>query len=92
MAANRATINWHLHNMIPAPAASTTVQVIYKTEDGILLCYGTSAHTVLDAEAANTYAPGCIYIRVLAAGSSVAYLNAGTADAVANFSAIDMTA
>lgn len=88
---SRANINWTLHNMIPAPAAKAAVQVIFKTEDGILLCYGTAAHTVLEAEAANTYAPGCIYIRVVAAGSSVAYLNIGAADAVAEFYSVDST-
>jgi len=73
------------HNMVPAPAPSTTVQVIFKTEKGILLCYGTSAYTVLEAEAADTYAPGCIYIRCIAAGDSVLYVNQGAEGAVANF-------
>lgn len=80
-----------LHNMVSAPAPSTTVQVIYKTEKGIMLCYGTAAHTVLEAEAANTYAPGCIYIRALAAGTSVMYFNIGAADAVAEFYSVDTT-
>lgn len=73
-----------LHNMVPGPDATTVVQVTYKGEDGILGCYGTSADTVLEAEAADTYAPGCIYIRVNGA-SSIAYINKGAAGAVAAF-------
>ena len=43
--------------MIAAPAGVTIPTVIYKTEDGILFCYGTSQPTT-----ASTYAPGCILI------------------------------
>lgn len=71
--------------MIAGPAASSVVQVIWRTEDGIMLCYGTSANTVLQAEPADTYAPGCIYIKVVAAGTSILYLNTGAAGAVATF-------
>ena len=92
MSANRANVYWHLHNMIPAPAADSIVRVIFKTEDGILLCYGTSAISVLEAETANTYAPGCVYIRVLAAGSSKVYVNVAAADVVADFESVDTTA
>jgi len=74
--------------MVPAPAPSTTVQVKFKTEKGIMDCYGTSAISVLQAEDADTYAPGCIYVRALAAGTSVAYINVGAAGAVADFEAI----
>lgn len=77
-----------LHNMTPGPAASATVHVIYKTENGIMLCYGTAADTVLEAEAANTYAPGCIYIKVVAAGTSLIYYNVGAVNAVASFTAM----
>lgn len=71
--------------MVAGPAASTKVQVIWRIEDGIMLCYGTSANTVLQAEAADTYAPGCLYIKVVAAGTSILYLNTGAAGAVAIF-------
>jgi len=64
--------------MVPGPAASATIRTIFETEDGILICYGTSAHTVLEAQA-NVYAPGCIYIKSLTAGSSIIYVNEGTA-------------
>lgn len=74
-----------LHNMTPGPAAKTVITVIYRAENGIMLCYGTAADTVLEAEDANTYAPGCIYIKVVAAGASIMYYNTGAADAVATF-------
>lgn len=44
-------------NMIPGPAGVTVPNIIHKTEDGILLCYGTSQPAT-----ASTYAPGCILI------------------------------
>ncbi len=91
MGRNRAQLAFDHHNMVPAPAASTIVQVIFRTEDGIMLCYGTSAHTVLEAEDADTYAPGCIYIRVVAAGPSVMYINVGAAGSVANFDTATVT-
>lgn len=71
--------------MIAGPAASSAIQVIWRTEDGIMLCYGTSAKTVLQAEPADTYAPGCLYIKVVAAGTSILFLNTGAAGAVAIF-------
>ena len=88
MSRTRYTLAFDQHNMVPGPAASAVVQVRYRTEEGILSCYGLSAISVLQAEAANTYAPGCIYTRSLAAGTSVAYINVGASDAVADFEAI----
>lgn len=85
MGRDRFTKAFDHHNMTPGPAASTTVQVIWRTEDGIMLCYGTSADTVLEAEAADTYAPGCLYIKVVSGGTSILYLNTGAAGAVATF-------
>jgi len=84
MSRSRFTAAFDMHNMVPGPAASSVVQVIYRSEDGIMLCYGTAADTVLEAEAADTYAPGCLYIRVVS-GASVIYLNTGAAGAVAIF-------
>jgi hypothetical protein len=66
-----------LENMIPFPAASAVVIPIIETEDGVLLCFGTVAYTVLEADT-DTFAPGCIYIKSLTAGSSIAYFNIGT--------------
>ena len=84
MGANRANLWYHHENMIAAPAATTTTKVIWKTEDGILICSGTSAISVLQAEVANTYAPGCIYILISGTSSKI-YINEGAADAVADF-------
>ena len=82
MAANRANIAWYLDNMIAAPAAEATVHTIFRTEDGVMLCYGTPGDTDLEAPAspgnANVYAPGCIYIRALTGGGSICYFNDGT--------------
>jgi len=72
-------------DMIPAPAADANVRVIFKTSDGILFCYGTAAYTVLEAEDAGTYAPGCIYIKAVNAGDSLLYVNQGLQNAIANF-------
>ena len=66
-----------LENMIAFQAASAEIVPIIATEDGVLLCYGTAAHTVLEADT-DTYAPGCIYIKSLTAGSSIMYFNEGT--------------
>ncbi len=73
-----AHISQELHDMIAAPAPSTVIQVIYRTELGIMMCYGTAANTVLEAQA-NVYAPGCTYVQSLAAGTSIKYENVGTA-------------
>ena len=76
-------------NMIPAPLAVAAVRSIYETEDGVLFCYGTAAYTVLEADT-DTYAPGCIYIKSLAAGSSILYNNIGT-KAAPNFDVMTIT-
>ena len=73
-----AHIHQELANMVPAPAPAAAVHTIYKTELGIMMCYGTAAHTTLEGQA-NVYAPGCTYWRSLAAGTSVKYENVGTA-------------
>ena len=71
------SIAYELENMIPFPAASAVIVPIITTEDGVLLCYGTAANTVLEADT-STYAPGCIYIKSLVAGTSIIYFNVGT--------------
>lgn len=63
--------------MIPSPLSSSAIVNIWESEDGVMLCYGTAAYTVLEAED-DTYAPGCIYIKSLAAGTSILYFNEGT--------------
>jgi hypothetical protein len=87
--ASEGTHAFQVHNMVAAPKAVVGhVQIMFKSEDGIMLCYGTAADTVLEAEAANTYAPGCMYIKVVAGGTSIVYVNTGAADAVATFTSI----
>jgi len=76
MPANRANIAWYLDNMISAPAGVATVKTIFKSEDGILLCYGTtdiSDNTV-------GYASGCVFIKVgqTAGADKGIYVNEGT--------------
>ncbi len=91
MSRTRYTLAFDHHNMVPSPLPSTTVQVIWRTEAGIMYCYGTSAHTDLEAEAADTYAPGCIYVKALAAGTSVMYINVGATGSVADFDTATVT-
>ena len=62
-----------LNDMVPAPAASATVQVIFKNEDGILLAYG---NTVPDAVAG--YAIGCIFMHTDGGNATALYVNEGT--------------
>ena len=77
MSANRSNIHWHLDNMIGGPAASSTIKTIFKTEDGILLAYGTSATNVAPLTTAALWSPGCLYIKIVDS-ASVLYLNTGT--------------
>jgi hypothetical protein len=73
------TIFNRIHNMIAAPAANADfVQVMFRSEDGIMSCYSTLATNDAILTAANTYAPGCSYTKVVAGGSSILYLNTGT--------------
>jgi hypothetical protein len=65
--------------MIGAPAANLEfVQVKFRSEDGIMDCYGKFAVNVAPLTDSDTYAPGCIYVKVVTAGSSVMYMNTGT--------------
>ena len=80
-------IAFELENMVPGKAGVAAPTTIFASEDGILNCYGTSAITVLEAEAADTYAPGCIY-QLVSGASSKLYVNIGAAGAVANFARI----
>ncbi len=68
---------WEHENMIAAPAAGATPSVMWKTEDGIMYCAGTTAVNAAPLTTAALYAPGCTYILV-ASGASKAYLNTGT--------------
>ena len=74
MSRTRYTMAFDAHNMVPGPAASATVRVLWRTEDGVTDCYGTGAAPTT----ANTYAEGCIYRKFVAAGVSIIYYNYGT--------------
>ena len=82
MSANRANIHWHLNNMIAAPAGLAVVKVIYKSEDGILLCYGK---TVPGAVAG--YAQGCVFQHIDGSAGDTIYINEGD-DTTADFNAV----
>lgn len=60
------------NNMIAAPAGKATVQVVWKTIDGITDCYGTTVPTDTTAG----YAPGCRFTDVT---NGAAYINEGSA-------------
>jgi hypothetical protein len=74
MSRNRYKIAFDLHNMVPGPAGTSYVRTIYKSEDGILQCYGSGAAPTT----ANLYAEGCIYHKVNATGNDTLYVNNGT--------------
>jgi hypothetical protein len=60
--------------MIAAPAGVATPKIIYKSQDGILLCYGITAPS-----SAEGYAPGCIFIDVNGSSTTtVLAVNVGT--------------
>lgn len=80
MGANRNNIDYHLHNMTGGPAAVATPQVIYRSEDGILDCYGTT----VPSDAVTGYAKGCFFRDVT---NGKLYCNIGTS-ASANFNEV----
>lgn len=78
----RGNIAMELAQMIPAPNASVStavVQVMFRTNDGILMCYGSGSATILE-DATIKVAPGCLYIKVEnnSTTTSVWYKNSGT--------------
>ncbi len=73
MSRTRYTVPFDLHNMVPGPAGVAAVQVIYKSEDGVLECYGTTVPST-----ASTFAEGCLFHKVNATSADVIYTNIGT--------------
>lgn len=70
------TMAHELHNMVAAPAGVATIQVIYRSEDGILLCYGITKPT--DDTAG--YAKGCLFLHTDGDEGDMFYINEGDAD------------
>lgn len=77
------TIAHDLHNMVPADAGTATVKVIYKSEDGIMLAYGTTK----PSDSSTGYAEGCVFIVVNGSGGAVLYVNEGN-DTVSDFNLV----
>ncbi len=73
MGARRANMGYHLNDMIAAKAGIVTPFVIFKSEDGVLECYGTTVPTTT-----NTYAEGCLFHKVNASANDTFYVNNGT--------------
>lgn len=86
MPRTRAQVAFDLHNMVPGPAGVAVPQTIYKSEDGILLAYGTTK----PADNAVGYAPGCLFIHVTGTTTSKLYCNIGTA-ALADFNLVTVS-
>lgn len=63
-----------LHNMVGGPAGTTTVQVIYRSADGILMCYGTD----VPSDASDGYSPGCLFLHTDGTDATAVYVNEGT--------------
>jgi hypothetical protein len=75
-------LGYKLENMIPAPAGEATPRTIYASEDGVLLCYGTT-----DPGTGAGYAPGCLFIKINGTVGTTLYVNEGTAT-TADFDAV----
>lgn len=82
-----AHISRELESMVPAPAATATERVIYKTEDGILLAYGNTVPTDTTAG----YSIGCLFFHTDGGDATALYVNEGTA-ASCDFNAITVAA
>lgn len=79
-------IAWKMNALraaLSGPAGAATVQVIFASEDGILLCYGNTKPSDSD----KGYAPGCLFLNTAGSDATALYVNEGTA-ASANFNAV----
>ena len=76
MGRDRFTLAFDHHNMVPGPLGVGTPQVIYKSEDGILQCYGITVPTDDDAG----YAKGCLFYHTDGSINDKLYVNDGDAD------------
>lgn len=87
MPADRASLAYHHDNMIGSPAGDTNVRVIWRTEDGILLAYGTTVPSDED----EGYDTGCLFFKTDGGDGTSLYVNEGT-ESSANFNAITVAA
>jgi len=76
MSRSRFTLAFDHHNMTPAPAGVATVQTVFKSEDGILLCYGITKPT----DSVTGYATGCLFLHTDGGDATALYVNEGDAD------------
>jgi len=76
MSRSRYTLAFDHHNMVPGPAGVATPHVIYKSEDGILQCYGITVPT----DDAAGYAKGCLFYHTDGDINDKLYVNDGDAD------------
>jgi len=82
MSRTRYTLAFDHANMVPAPAGTAAVKVIFKSEDGILICYGK---TVPGAVAG--YAQGCVFQHIDGSAGGTLYFNEGD-DTTADFNVV----
>ena len=73
--ASRGTIAFTLHNMLPAPKGNAVPQVLFRSDDGILLCFGTTVPT----DGATGYGTGCHFRHTVGGVGTALYVNEGTA-------------
>lgn len=71
MPANRYTLPYHHNNMTASPAGTAVPQIVWKTEDGVTRCYGTT----VPVDATAGYAPGGEFIDTT---NGVVYVNKGS--------------
>lgn len=76
MSRTRYTLAFDHANMVPAPAGTVAVKTIFKSEDGILQCYGTTVPT----DDASGYAKGCLFYHTDGDINDKLYVNDGDAD------------
>ncbi len=81
MSRTRYTVAFDLHNMVNAPAGTAAVKVIFKSEDGILECYGKTVPSGAG------YAQGCTFHHIDGSAGETLYFNEGD-DTTADFNAV----
>ncbi len=77
MSRSRFTLAFDHHNMVPGPVGKAAPQVVYKSEDGILLVYGTTVPSGAG------YAKGCKFVKVDGAAGEKRWVNEGDATTAA---------